>query len=160
MAEAFTADLPHSPLCEKHSLAVWQHVDEQRKRSDPDADQAKKDLRAGAVGEIYYLRLGEHIKIGYAGKMWQRMAAYPPTAVLLAHHPGTRQDEAALHRRFAGFRQAGREWYEPNATILAHIDSVIADRGKPDPDYVRMPKDKPTPVRMRARSGQVGRTVR
>jgi hypothetical protein len=123
---------------------------------------ATRDERMSMPGTIYYIRIGEHIKVGYAKNLDSRLSAYPPTATLLATHPGTRKDEQALHSLFTAHRVAGREWYAPAAELMAHIDRVTAEPGKPAADpfaqrLVKAPKQEPT--QMRRRSGPMGYRV-
>lgn len=123
------------PLCRPHMVLCWQLIQEEheswtRRQVPVQARTAQLEPEA-AAGTIYYLQIGEHIKIGHARNLWNRLRGYPPTAKLLACHPGTRADEAALHRRLRGYRVAGREWYEPNPHILELIAQVIVDHGEP-----------------------------
>ena len=80
---------------------------------------------------IYYVQVGGHIKIGWTGRLEQRMRSYPPNSVLLALHPGSRADERNLHKRFAVHRSHGHEWYPLVPVILDHIKRVVAEHGQP-----------------------------
>lgn len=80
-------------------------------------------------GWVYYIRMGDTIKIGYATDVAKRMRAYPPTAELLAAHPGTTQTERDMHKRFAGDLAQGREWFNPSDDLLAHVSSVVEQFG-------------------------------
>src|SRR5690554_2780796 len=44
-------------------------------------------------GWVYYIRVGDTIKIGFSQDVSQRMRTYPPNAELLAAHPGTLETE-------------------------------------------------------------------
>lgn len=59
------------------------------------------------------------------------MRSYPPEAELLAVHPGTRELEAEMHRRFVGSRTAGREWFRETPDLTEHIALVVAQFGDP-----------------------------
>lgn len=94
--------------------------------TEPQRDKPSKD------GTVYYVQVGAHIKIGWASDLTKRMRAYPPNSQLLAAEPGTRQDEARMHRRFAAHRTHGREWYAPVPSILHHIEQVKAKHQQPE----------------------------
>lgn len=157
-----------APLCDEHVLQVWSLVQAQHANSvarsqarlAEERKAATRDERMSAPGTIYYLRVGDHIKVGYASHLESRLAAYPPTAELLATHPGTLRDEQALHKRFTTHRVAGREWYAPATPILEHIDTIIAHHGKPKrPEPLQVAPKQPRPVQMRRRSGPTGYRV-
>lgn len=82
-------------------------------------------------GFVYYLRQDRHIKIGYTADVPQRMKHYPPSAELLAVHPGTPDLEKQMHRDFRPYLDRGREWFDPGPQLLAHIESVRARFGDP-----------------------------
>jgi len=94
-------------------------------------------------GWIYYVRIGDEIKIGYTKNVRKRMHAYPPAPMseLLAVHPGTLQDEAALHQRFTPYRSNRREWYERRPAIMRHIADVVAEYGPP-PDFDKRRRER------------------
>lgn len=83
-------------------------------------------------GHVYYVQVGAHIKIGWTSNLGSRMRKYPPNSVLLASHPGTRRDEAKLHRRFAADRTHGREWYVPSVSLTHHIQQMVTQHGQPE----------------------------
>ena len=76
-------------------------------------------------GWVYYIRMGDTIKIGYATDVAKRMRAYPPNAELLAAHPGTELLERQIHKQFGEHLARGREWFKPADELLAHIASVV-----------------------------------
>ena len=76
-------------------------------------------------GWVYYIRMGDHIKIGYSIDVAQRMRAYPPNAELLAAHPGTELLEKQIHQKFREHLARGREWFHPADEVMAHIASVV-----------------------------------
>lgn len=156
-----------APLCDRHVLHVWAQVQEQHEatvarsqvRLEDDRKAATREERMTAPGTIYYLRVGDHIKVGYASALESRLAAYPPTAELLATHPGTLRDEQRLHKRFAHYRAAGREWYEPHATLMQHIATVVAEHGEPKRFVAAKSEPRPPAIQMRRRSGPAGYRV-
>jgi hypothetical protein len=132
------------PLCDEHFHETWrlaQDIADQDNIREPTAtierfgEPTRRVPRATSkTGWIYYLRVGDHIKIGYAGRLEQRLRQYPPTAVLLAAHRGTRTDEQVIHSLLTVHRAAGREWYPASAPVLAFIREAIAKHGTvPDP---------------------------
>jgi hypothetical protein len=149
---------PGLPLCDAHVQIVHQRVMSvknlvrdalaQRAAEQKAADEAKEP----SLGWIYYLLIGEHIKVGYASSLPARMMAYPPTSTLLAAHHGTLPDEAALHKRFRLHLAAGREWYHKAEPLLEHIASVVAEHGTPPDPF------KPRAVRQ-AKAGSLNRGV-
>lgn len=154
----------HMPLCFGHAEIVRRMVVREhervaalwspRRRDDREAaeaavaEEARKERERSEV--IYYAQIGGHIKIGWTGRLEQRMRSYPPNTTLLAVHPGTREDEKLLHRKFKVHLSHGNEWYPLVPVILDHIKRVIAEHGAPPdmtfgarPTEVRRPKDKP-----------------
>lgn len=98
---------------------------EQRRR---DGDTA---FRGNLPGFVYYLQVGEHIKVGYSVDVRQRMRAYPPGSVLLAVEPGSPDLERQRHREFAGSLLDGREWFRRDAPLQEHIDQIVMVHGDP-----------------------------
>jgi hypothetical protein len=140
------ADLRHqrrgAQLCREHALFTWSIVEDEIRRSgmSPADLQAEREEQARAkeaereriavknaeLGTVYYLRVGDHIKIGFAGNLHQRLTAYPPGSVLLAVEQGSLDVEASRHREFADFLAAGREWFVPGARLMDHVASLAA----------------------------------
>lgn len=109
-----------------------------------------REQRGQQPGWVYYLRVGERVKIGYSADVKRRMRAYPPESRLLAVHPGTPQLETDMHRRFTGSRAAGREWFRETPDLSEHIEQVVAQFGEPTAHRYHFRTDA-TPLR-RARS--------
>lgn len=86
---------------------------------------------ARETGDIYFVRVGELVKVGWTRDLWARLKAYGASAVLLASYPATRQDETNLHRQLTPARAKGREWYEDGAVIAHFIDEALAKYGAP-----------------------------
>lgn len=138
-------------LCDDHAIHIWATVNggiktaEMRKTAAAEAaaharDEAAAKLDAGqdldrtdpVPGWIYYLRVGDTIKIGYARSVYNRLRQYPPNAVLLAVEPGTPKIERARHSLFHAHLAAGREWFHPNAELDTWIDQIRQKHGDPD----------------------------
>lgn len=150
-------DLP-SPVCIRCAYALAEAFASIRLNKTgviPRAVARDRAKRGG--GWIYYLRIGDRIKIGHTVNLRNRLGSYPPDAVLLCAHPGTRSDEAALHQLFQSYCEAGREWYgDRHQPILDHIARMVAEHGDPAdlalaPQRVRKPSSQH--VAMRSRSG-------
>lgn len=133
-------------LCLGHALDVWASVDEsgdtlvpithyrlnrkleQHRREEREAEAAlSRDI---APGWVYYLLVGDRIKIGWTADVRSRMRAYPPNADLLAVHPGTKMLERDLHHQFTSWLAAGREWFADCEDIRAHIAQVLERFGE------------------------------
>lgn len=133
------------PLCWTHAEMVADAVNESRVpaatrakadaaiRRRREAERAAKaaESRGQQPGWIYYVRVGDRVKIGYSADVKRRMRAYPPDSHLLAVHPGTRQLETEMHQRFAGSRAAGREWFRETPDLAEHVAQVVAKFGDP-----------------------------
>lgn len=75
-------------------------------------------------GHVYYLLIGDLVKIGYTVDMDQRMKQYPPNSRLLAAHPGTMKTERQMHSKFFNHLAKGREWFAIHDELMAHIEDV------------------------------------
>ncbi|UYM26638.1 hypothetical protein SEA_BAUER_89 [Arthrobacter phage Bauer] len=134
------------PVCEQHAFDIWfevgffrmdmrkaaeahvrkdsvEKVKSQMLKEQLDLENYRADRRR-QPGTVYYLQIGDHIKIGYTTDLDVRLAAYPPMAKLLATHPGTRQTEASMHQRFAVHLADRREWFRASPEIESHIQTV------------------------------------
>lgn len=149
------AQTRYGVLCDVHALdvavAVIQHqTDQQRflqvfermsdekairleewRREDEQYEADKASLRQDRAGFVYYLRIGERIKVGYSVDVKRRMRAYPPGSQLLAVEPGDRELERQRHHQFAGSRTDGREWFRPTPDIDELIEQLVQQHGDP-----------------------------
>ena len=105
-------------------------VDRMKHRQEHGADGFKRNPIE--PGWVYYILIGDRIKIGYAKDVKKRMRAYPPNASLLAAHPGTPEVERQMQKRFNDHLAHGREWFVDAAEIREHVASVIAQFGPAD----------------------------
>lgn len=104
--------------------AQWKAEDERY-----EADKAA--LRQDREGFVYYLHVGDRIKVGYSVDVKRRMRAYPPGSQLLAVEPGDRDLERQRHHQFAGSRTDGREWFRPTPDLLELVAEIVAVHGEP-----------------------------
>lgn len=79
---------------------------------------------------VYYVRIADHIKIGYSTRLRQRLRdlRVDPDA-LMAAEPGGRDLERRRHLEFAEERIGRREDFHPSGRLLAHIEAVRAEHG-------------------------------
>lgn len=142
-------------LCRDHALHVRNGMNtydrgtlalQQRRRETVAAKQEATAAKIDAgervtpgdliPGWVYYIRIDDTIKIGYAKNVASRMRAYPPSATLLAVEPGTKKLERARHNHFHAYLAHGREWFRPSDELLTWIETLIAEYGKPtDHEY-------------------------
>lgn len=131
-----------TPLCPEHAALMWktfdEHASEAHKqvirgdhreaaaevRAGESAIQARRRATINRPGSIYYLRVGDRVKIGFTTDLYRRMMQYPPNSELLASHPGTPALEKEMHQDFSRHLADGREWFHPNAELDAHIQKV------------------------------------
>jgi len=104
--------------------AAWKAEDERY-------EAEKAALRQDRDGFVYYLRVGERVKIGYSVDVKRRMRAYPPGSELLAVEPGDRELETKRHRQFSGSRTDGREWFRPTPDIFELTAEIVETYGEP-----------------------------
>lgn len=131
-----------TPLCREHAAHVWsifearepalhqelvreQYKDLQLERKDAETEATEtRRLTAQRPGYVYYVEVGDRIKIGFTENVANRMRAYPPTSTLLAVHPGTPSMEKEMHSKFRVHLAEGREWFKPSEELAAHIEAV------------------------------------
>jgi hypothetical protein len=89
--------------------------------------QQAAEREAGAI--VYYLRIGDRIKIGFTTNLKQRLSnlRLDPGCVL-ATEPGGREVEWARHQDFADERYGRREDFAPSDRLIEHIERL---RGTP-----------------------------
>lgn len=138
---------PDTRMCGSHARIIHDHV---AKHDTETAEQATLNEQAwrdrNRREQLYIVRVGAYLKIGYTANIENRMRTYPPDSILLATWPGTRAEEAALHRRFAHLRSHGREWYPLAPVILEHANNVVAEHGPPETvDFGARPVQIPRP---------------
>lgn len=136
-------------ICEVHAIRVFRYMSAlmESLSDDPlfrakifleDAEQQRaRERRQLAERDevVYYVQIGDHIKIGYTSVLRQRMNAYPATRRLLATEPGTYQDEQARHQQFRHHLAAGNEWFHPGQDLIKHINELRRGQGaEPIPD--------------------------
>ncbi len=72
-------------------------------------------------GYIYYMRIGETLKIGYTANPQQRL--YNLRGTLIAMRRGTKKREAAEHRRFRKFHIRS-EFFRDDPELVAAVAKI------------------------------------
>lgn len=125
------------PLCTKHLIECATYMADRMRLFllDPDRE-AKRDIvlangkaehaEHGAV--VYYVRLGDHVKIGTTKNLQRRLeslyVSHDPDA-LLGWEPGGEEVETMRHAQFGSERVwANRELFNPSPRLLAHIATL------------------------------------
>ena len=81
---------------------------------------------------VYYLRVGDLIKIGSTGDLKQRMSTYPPNRTLLATERGNAVVERQRLAQFRAHLRHGNEWFDATAPdLLAHIETLRSPEPSP-----------------------------
>lgn len=114
------------------ALAVATQVSMYRQgRSAEEDAKAQAEFMADRNGDIYFIRIGDLIKVGWTRDMWSRLKSYGASAELLVCYPGTRDDETNLHRQLTPARVRGREWYEDGPIINGFLEDALRLYGPP-----------------------------
>ena len=79
---------------------------------------------AEPVWTVYYLRVGDRVKIGTSRNLEQRIRSYPPGSELLATEPGGFDVERKRCRQFTRYLVGGQEWFNPGPPLIEHINSL------------------------------------
>ena len=91
--------------------------------------QKRREQQGDNPGWVYYAKIGDNIKIGYAADVKKRMAQYPPETRVLAVEPGSKKLERERHKEFAHSLIHGREWFRESYPITKHIETLRAKHG-------------------------------
>lgn len=100
--------------------------DEQQAREARRIEAAKLKQDKPLESVVYYMRVGNRVKIGYSTNLESRVNAVMPEEVL-ATEPGGPMLESVRHRQFAELREA-REWFRMEGRLLEHVEKL---RGNP-----------------------------
>lgn len=110
---------PKIPLCREHLIVAWRAVADEI-RTTKFTTTPKPKLRG--LGLVYFVKLGDRIKIGYTKDLEGRLSVVPHEE-LLAVVRGTMADEARCHAAFKHLRTRG-EWFIAAPDLLAFIDGL------------------------------------
>jgi hypothetical protein len=133
-------DLPFA-ICSRHAVALYRRMHEMV--AEARSNYREPALLNAVVREVsaeryakantkrhrvYYVRVGDLIKIGMTTNLKQRLSAYPPGSQLLAAELGGQAREAQRHREFSHLLASRKEWFHPGPDLMAHIDALSEDR--------------------------------
>jgi hypothetical protein len=141
-------DCPYA-ICAKHAGKVYEFMASRQPKPDPTeaekklarldmardeiaATDAKRRSALEEQSQVYYVRIHDHIKIGYTTNITARMGQLRvSTSAVLATEPGGQATERERHTEFADERIGRREDFNPSPRLLAHIEQVKAQHGEP-----------------------------
>lgn len=93
----------------------------------------RKEERSEQLGCLYFVRVGERIKVGWSRSPRSRLRQYPPGSEVLATQFNLLiAAEEAMHVRLTQWRDAGREWYRDCPEVRAAAAEIVAEHGKPE----------------------------
>lgn len=126
------------PICARHAIKLYHHLKVVLADAQADPLYAMHKLNAQIMSErrerekrentsrhvVYYVRIGELIKIGTTTNLTSRLHQYPPSRELLAVEPGGTRVEHQRIKQFAHLLAYGKEWFRPGPDLLEHIDAI------------------------------------
>ena len=136
--KAITPEDPGQQICRWHMVDAWEKICQEhakwsgRKLPRQHPEPPPEVPRNEQPGYIYYLEIGPYIKIGWASDLFRRLAQYPPNRKLLTWHRGTLKEEQRIHSLLTVNRAHGREWYHPNAEVMAFLEEAKLKRVQVD----------------------------
>lgn len=131
------------------SRAIQDYLDQTDPARIERVEARRRELiEAAAPGSVvYYVRLGDHVKIGYTVNLRQRMGDLrADMADVLAVEPGGRELESQRHREWARHRLGRRENFVPVPALLEHIKATRAKYGDPLRRVPQRVIDKRAPI--------------
>ncbi len=134
------------PICAEHAASLWRHVNKQMgtlvgdgasiKNGAPIRGKSLKkvgrkvDESGASKSVVYYLRIGDFIKIGTTSNLKRRINSYPPGCLLLAVERGGTGLEGYRINQFSHLNAARREWFRPGEELIGHINGLRQQAGK------------------------------
>lgn len=98
--------------------------------------QPRAHLKHGRPQCVYYIKLGNRVKIGTTTNLPKRLEALP-FDTLLAIEPGGNPREHARHQQFAALRVNG-EWFKADGVLMDHARQMRAEHGEPREAWERL----------------------
>lgn len=125
------------PICAKHATKVFVEMRERYQEFTSDRDRMVIDgwedverarAKESAKGDpiVYYVLVGDLLKIGMSRNVRQRMTQYPPNRKLLATERGDASLEKRRHREFANLLTGGNEWFRFEGALVEHVKALRA----------------------------------
>jgi hypothetical protein len=106
---------------------------------DPTEEDTERERMYAAQSVVYYIRIGDVIKIGTTKNMKARMSQLIPDEIL-ATEPGSGELENMRHKQFRHLRVRG-ERFRPEDDLLSHIRMILEHYGPPMiTGYVQVPQ--------------------
>jgi hypothetical protein len=110
-------------------LMARRYVEEEHTRFERQDIIEEND--GASQGQIYVIRQGGLIKVGWSSKLRSRLKSYGAGVEILAHYPATRAEETGLHRSLRPYLARGREWYQDCKLLADVVDGIIKRHGAP-----------------------------
>lgn len=123
------------PICLKHAQDAWLFIESYvrgPKRyehpSQSEADRSANAWHGGASGLVYYIQVGDRVKIGFTTNIRKRVSNLSlKMADVIAVEPGTETTEFQRHQQFEGDRiHSNGEWFTASDGLMAHTAAVRA----------------------------------
>lgn len=124
------------PICTRHALELYRHMRtvidavtatnaQKINAASATVNGARADkLKREPGSTVYYVLVGDMIKIGFTTSLEARLPNYPPGTKLLARESGGKPLEQRRHGEFARYRTARNEWYRIEQPLLDHINEL------------------------------------
>lgn len=133
------------PLCFDHAFLVYMSMHGEVTRNlriihermevvekGPSLEALAMQRAYDAQSVVYYIRIGDYIKIGFTTNMTERIKSLRVDATdIMATEPGGRAKERERHEQFADIRRGRKENFERTPELLTHIARVRREQGKP-----------------------------
>ena len=130
-------DVPF-PICGQHAYRLWRRLSEIVTEAERDKlriltlafeqideKRAREDRRrASADHVVYYVLVGDLLKIGTTSRLKARLAQFPPNKKLLAVEPGSYELERKRHVEFADLLAHGNEWFRFEGALIEHVQNM------------------------------------
>lgn len=112
-------------LCERHLAKAWAAYElaNGRPQAPNNPEETINYTDPTTPGAVYFIRIGELLKIGWTTNINNRMHRLVPDAVLHVQ-PGTRQDEHQYHQQFKDHLAKGKEWFHMNNTTMQMVEEL------------------------------------
>lgn len=133
-----SADAMPFPICSHHAMKIFTEMSDRLaevKRDpmrllmagfDEIETNRRRAARVKAPTVIYYVQVGDVVKIGVTSDLPTRLRAYPPHRKLLAYEPDTGGVEKRRHAEFAEYLHSGNEWFTLGPRLAKHIEGLRA----------------------------------
>lgn len=128
------------PICTKHAVLAMHFVRDAQTYRLPAVQEIEAERREQRRREredeerciVYYVRVGELIKIGTTRNgVRSRMENFPPDRQVLATEPGSYNRERLRHTQFGHLRASG-EWFHAAPALWNHIAELRELHGAPE----------------------------